>query len=40
MYIIVKKAHQSGVRYPVTVDIDYGMSYGKYVEDFMGYIVL
>ncbi|XP_050875572.1 uncharacterized protein LOC127079195 [Lathyrus oleraceus] len=40
MYTKVKKAHETGVRYPVTVDAATGMAYGEHANDFMGYIVL
>ncbi|CAL5209896.1 unnamed protein product [Lathyrus oleraceus] len=40
MYIKVKKAHENGLRYPVTIDIRIRRAYGEHVEDFMGYIML
>lgn len=40
MYTKVKKAHEKGIRRPVTIDVATGRTYGENVEDFMGYIAL
>lgn len=40
MYTKVKKTHENGVRYLVTVDIEIGRVYGENVDDFMDYIAL
>lgn len=40
MHTKVKKAHETGVRYPVTVDVATDRAYGENTNDFMGYITL
>lgn len=40
MYTKVKKPHEKGNCYPITIDVATDMAYGENVEDFMGYIVL
>ena len=40
MYTKVKKANESGIRYPVRVDAVTGMVEGEKADDFLGYIAL
>lgn len=36
MYNNVKKANESGICYPITIDLRTDMAYDEHVEDFMG----
>lgn len=40
MYTKVKKAQETGVRYPVTVGSTTDKAYGEHADDFMGHIAL
>lgn len=40
MYTKMKKAHETGIRYPVIVDAAFSKAYGENTNDFMGYNVL
>ena len=40
MYTMVKKPHEKGIRYSVTVDVAIDRAYGENAEDFIDYIVL
>lgn len=40
MYTKVKKTHESGIRYPITIDIRTDKAYEEHADDFMGYIAL
>lgn len=40
IYTKVKKAHESGIRYLIIIDIRTNRTYGEHDENFMGYIML